>query len=41
VTEIAVQWGFLQLGSFAARYRERFGESPSQTLKRAPLIPLR
>jgi AraC-like DNA-binding protein len=41
VTEVAMQWGFLQLGSFAARYRERFGESPSQTLKRAPLIPLR
>lgn len=39
VTEVAVQWGFLQLGSFAARYRERFGESPSQTLRRSPLIP--
>ena len=33
VTSIAAQWGFWQLGSFAARYRERFGESPSQTLK--------
>ncbi|NRF68932.1 AraC family transcriptional regulator [Aquincola sp. S2] len=41
VTEIAVQWGFLQLGSFAARYRERFGETPSQTLRRSPLIPPR
>lgn len=32
VTAVAAQWGFWQLGSFAARYRERFGESPSQTL---------
>lgn len=34
VTAIAAEWGFWQLGSFAARYRERFGESPSQTLNR-------
>jgi AraC-like DNA-binding protein len=34
VTAVAAQWGFWQLGSFAARYRERFGESPSQTLIR-------
>lgn len=33
VTDVAMQWGFLQLGSFAARYRERFGESPSETLR--------
>ncbi len=33
VTSVAAQWGFWQLGSFAARYRERFGESPSETLK--------
>jgi AraC-like DNA-binding protein len=33
VTAVAAQWGFWQLGSFAARYRERFGESPSQTLR--------
>jgi AraC-like DNA-binding protein len=32
VTSVAAQWGFWQLGSFAARYRERFGEAPSQTL---------
>lgn len=35
VTDIAFKWGFMQLGSFAARYRLRFGESPSQTLRRA------
>jgi AraC-like DNA-binding protein len=34
VTAVAADWGFWQLGSFAARYRERFGESPSQTLNR-------
>ncbi|MEU9733947.1 AraC family transcriptional regulator [Streptomyces sp. NPDC048002] len=35
VAEVAYQWGFAHLGRFARRYRERFGESPSQTL-RAP-----
>ena len=33
VTDVAAQWGFWQLGNFAARYRERFGETPSQTLR--------
>jgi len=32
VTEVAIHWGFSNLGIFAARYRERFGELPSQTL---------
>jgi AraC-like DNA-binding protein len=35
VTEVAFKWGFLHLSMFAARYRERFGELPSETLKRA------
>lgn len=34
VTEIAYRWGFGNLGDFAARYRERFGEKPSETLRR-------
>jgi len=34
VTEVAFKWGFMQLGSFAARYRHRFGETPSDTLRR-------
>ncbi len=33
VTEVAYQWGFAHLGRFARRYRARFGESPSQTLR--------
>lgn len=34
VTETAYRWGFGNLGDFAARYRERFGEKPSETLRR-------
>ncbi|MFI2236579.1 AraC family transcriptional regulator [Streptomyces chrestomyceticus] len=32
VGEVAYRWGFVHLGRFARSYRERFGESPSQTL---------
>lgn len=34
VTEIATRWGFGHLGRFAVEYRQRFGESPSETLRR-------
>jgi AraC-like DNA-binding protein len=34
VTEVAERWGFNHLGSFAALYRQRWGESPSHTLHR-------
>lgn len=34
VTDIAERWGFSHLGNFAVTYRKRFGESPSQTLRR-------
>lgn len=33
VTDTAVRWGFTHLGSFSVVYRQRFGESPSQTLR--------
>ncbi|MFD3356712.1 AraC family transcriptional regulator [Streptomyces fradiae] len=36
VSEVAWRWGFTHLGRFAARYRERFGEAPSQTLNAPP-----
>ncbi|WP_168929675.1 AraC family transcriptional regulator [Nocardioides sp. GY 10127] len=35
VTDAASRWGFSHLGSFSVMYRERFGESPSTTLKEA------
>jgi AraC-like DNA-binding protein len=34
VTGIAMNFGFNHMGRFAAEYRKRFGESPSQTLRR-------
>jgi AraC-like DNA-binding protein len=34
VTEIAERWGFHHLGGFAVLYRRRWGESPSETLRR-------
>jgi AraC-like DNA-binding protein len=34
VTDIAYRWGFSNLGRFARAYRERFGEPPSETLRR-------
>ncbi|MDH6219014.1 AraC family transcriptional regulator [Streptomyces pseudovenezuelae] len=33
VAEVAYRWGFTHLGRFAQRYRRRFGEPPSQTLR--------
>jgi AraC-like DNA-binding protein len=35
VTRIALASGFVQLGRFAAEYREIFGETPSTTLRRS------
>lgn len=35
VTEVAARLGFFELGRFAGRYRELFGERPSETLARS------
>ena len=42
VTNIALELGFTELGRFASRYRNFFGENPSQTLQRParPIEPL-
>lgn len=34
VTHVAEHWGFGHLGNFSSMYRRRFGETPSQTLRR-------
>lgn len=34
VTEVAMRWGFFHLGRFAQQYKERYGETPSETLRR-------
>jgi AraC-like DNA-binding protein len=34
VTETALAWGFSHLGHFGEAYRRRFGETPSETLRR-------
>jgi transcriptional regulator GlxA family with amidase domain len=35
VTDIAMEYGFFELGRFAGRYRHAFGETPSRTLRHA------
>lgn len=34
VTDVATRWGITHLGRFAAEYRTRYGEPPSETLRR-------
>jgi AraC-like DNA-binding protein len=34
IADVAFKWGFAHLGRFAAEYRARFGELPSETLRR-------
>lgn len=38
VTEVAQRWGFNHLGNFSTLYRRRFGEAPSQTLRRQSVM---
>lgn len=35
VTDVAMTFGFFELGRFAGRYRHTFGEVPSETLRHA------
>ena len=35
VTDVAMAFGFFELGRFAGRYRHTFGEVPSETLRHA------
>jgi AraC-like DNA-binding protein len=37
VSDVAMRWGFRHPGRFAVYYRQRFGESPSETLRRSRL----
>lgn len=34
-TEVAYRWGFTHLGRFSSAYRQKYGVSPSETLRRA------
>ena len=34
VTDAALRWGFVELGRFSVLYRHRYGEAPSETLRR-------
>jgi AraC-like DNA-binding protein len=35
IKEVALRWGFIHLGHFAARYRAVYGEQPSETVDKA------
>jgi transcriptional regulator GlxA family with amidase domain len=46
IADIAAKWGFSHMGRFSVDYRSRFGETPSETLRRrrtgardSPVIP--
>jgi AraC-like DNA-binding protein len=34
VAGVALRWGFAHLGRFSASYKARYGESPSQSVRR-------
>ncbi len=41
VTQVATDYGFWELGRFSVSYRALFGETPSETLRRAPTVAVR
>lgn len=34
VTGAALRWGFAHMGRFSAEYKTRFGETPSQSMRK-------
>jgi transcriptional regulator GlxA family with amidase domain len=34
ITAVALRWGFVEFGRFSVQYRQRYGEVPSETLRR-------
>ena len=38
VADVAMRWGLMHTGRFAAAYRRKYGESPSETLRAYPRI---
>jgi AraC-like DNA-binding protein len=34
VATVAMQWGFSHLGRFSVEFKQRFGESPSEMLRK-------
>ena len=39
VADVAMRWGLMHTGRFAAAYRSTYGESPSETLRGHRVIP--
>jgi AraC-like DNA-binding protein len=39
VADVAMRWGLMHTGRFAAAYRRTYGESPSETLRGHRVIP--
>ncbi|WP_241098597.1 helix-turn-helix transcriptional regulator [Providencia huaxiensis] len=35
VTGVALRWGFTHMGRFSAEYKQRYGETPSKSMKKA------